>query len=184
MLEILKRHDFQLWQEAVTGQNELVYVWANSKAVLGVGRTSAVKDNNRVNPGLSIKNIVSDKDSGKKFIAAFISKQTKEVMRLYAKPDTSLKISNIASELEIITKNELTQGKFLVLNDNAYSKKDFNAQIILPEIQRQFGIDSIEDIVASLCAKDGDLWARMKGHNKTKDAMYNIINSLLYTTGE
>lgn len=101
LLDIIKQNGFVLWQDANLNHSNFVYIWANSVAALGVGRSSNNASNMRVNPILSKKKIASIKDAGKSFIAAFVSKLTHENVKLYVKIDHSSKISGNASTLEL-----------------------------------------------------------------------------------
>jgi hypothetical protein len=181
VLKNLEQNGFKMWEEVATLGGEYIYCWANSRAALGVGRTSYSSANKRVNPILSKKSVASDKDAGKKFLAAFIAKETNEKMYLYAKLDSSKKTSKNTSELEVLTKKTLIQNGFVILDGIAYSKINFNKTRVLSKVQTVFGVNSIEDMIASLCASDGDLWSRMYAHTLTKQALSRIIDELLLT---
>lgn len=159
--------------------DNFVYIWKNSRSILGVGRSSFKVDNKRVNPRNSQKDILACKDSGKKFYASYIAKETGENMELWIKPDNSNKTSRNTSELEIQTKNELTQGKFAIIDGEAFSKQELGNKLYQKVIGK-FGKSSddhisMQDIVMYNCKRDGDLFSRQK-HPQAQKALKDIMD--------
>jgi hypothetical protein len=182
ILEKLKEEGFSEFNLKSMSKADYVYVWANDDVALGVGRTSLKSGgNHRVSEDLSMKKILTIKDAGKSFLAAFASKVTNKPINLYAKLDTSPKISSNTSMLENEIARKFTKDTFMVINGKSFSKIDFNNEVVLPAVIAMFGSDSMEEIVATLCSKDGDFWSRVGSHRKTKEAMINILHRLCIT---
>jgi hypothetical protein len=51
-------------------------------------------------------------------------------------------------------------------------------KVVLSKVIETFGINSFEDVVASLAKGDGDMWSRMYSHGLTKTALSNIVDRL------
>jgi hypothetical protein len=169
--------NFKLYTEFTVLPENSVYVWANSKCILGVGRFhSGEKKNLRVNPTLTKDKIKNTKDAGKSFCAFYVQCDSKEDMKLYLKSDSTSQTSRNSSLLENQTKKDLTNDKFMIYNDVSYSKIHFMDEVVYPKILTHFHENSLEEIFTKIAAGDGDLWSRFSRHNKGKISLNNILN--------
>ena len=157
--------------------NRVVYIWKNSVSALGVGTSTL---NGRVNPSMTAQDIRSKKDAGKTFIASYISKIEAEPVRLYWIEDNSQKVSGNATELEMNTKISLTQNTFMIYRNEPYTKVKFMDKVFVPHVNKVFGEESVESMIATQAAGDGDLWGRFSRHPVSRKALNNIIEELLW----
>ena len=164
------------WQ-ADPDAERVVYVWQNSRVKLGVGTTTI---NGRVRPNMTHQDLVSKKDAGKTIIASYLSRLHNERVTLAWTPGTSDKVSGNTTRLEQQLKRELTGDKFMLLDNTTYSKVEFMDSIFVPHVNRTFGANSLESVIATNCAGDGDLWGRFQRHPVSKQALDNIIRELLW----
>ena len=156
---------------------KVCYVWKNPVAILGVGTSTL---NGRVNPSMTAQDIRSKKDAGKTFIAAYLSRVEAEPVRLYWTEDTSKKISGNATQLEKDLKQDLTNNTFMVYHGTSYTKVKFMDTIFVPHVNKVFGEESVESMIATQAAGDGDLWGRFSRHPVSRKALNNIIEELLW----
>ena len=157
--------------------DKVCYVWKNSTATFGVGTSTL---NGRVNPGMTAQDIRSKKDAGKTFIASYLSRLTEDKVSLYWQLDDSIKVSGNTTQMELDTKKELTADKFMIYNDETMTKVKFMDSVFVPHVNDVFGEDSVESMIATQAAGDGDLWGRFSRHPTSKRALNNIIERLLW----
>ncbi|MCG7944831.1 MAG: hypothetical protein N0C84_00635 [Candidatus Thiodiazotropha taylori] len=173
-------YDMSVWEEGfVPDHDHVVYVRANSKCVFGCGRSALKNKNTRVNPKKSIEEILRTKDSGKTAISHILEYLTDEPIALYYKEDGEPdETSRNQSDGEVELKKYFFGEKkdFLLYNNKGYTKKDFMEELVVPMVVEQFGENSLEDMLITNIAGDGDLWGRLGRHQKTKAALMNILN--------
>jgi len=157
--------------------NKVCYIWKNSVARFGVGTSTL---NGRVNPSMTAQDIRSKKDAGKTFIAAYISKIEAEPVRLYWQEDSSEKVSGNTTQMELDMSLQLTNDTFMIYRDKPYTKVKFMDNIFVPHVNKTFGEESIESMIATQAAGDGDLWGRFSRHPVSRKALNNIIEELLW----
>jgi hypothetical protein len=168
---------FRLYTEFEVLPENSVYLWANSRCILGVGRFhSGEKSNTRVNPILTKDKIKNTKDAGKSFCAFFVQCDSKEDMKLYLKEDMTEQTSRNASLLESETKKELTNNEFMIYDEVTHSKVNFMDNVIHSKIRIHFNQDSLEEIFTKIAAGDGDLWSRFSRHDKGRISLDNVLN--------
>jgi len=176
LLDLIKT-DYQLYTDIPVLPENCVYLWANSKCILGIGRWhSGEISNKRVNPKLDKLKVKNTKDAGKSFCAYYAQCKTKESMSLYIREDMSDQHSRNSSKLEVSEKAKLTKNKFMVYNSSFYEKVDFMDNVIHKEIYDYFGKDSMEEIFTKIAAGDGDLWSRFSRHEQGKISLDKILN--------
>ena len=163
--------------ENVVHYPQICYNWQSQYVNLGVGTTSP---NGRVNPLMTKQALMSKKDAGKTFIASYISRQTNKRVKLMGIEDNSPKTSRNATELEIQMKKKLTQNTFMIFKGKAYKKVAFMDSIFVPHVNKTFGTDSVESMISTQAAGDGDLWGRFSRHQTSCRALERIIDKLLW----
>lgn len=167
------------WTETPSAKH-VVYRWGGRSFVLGFGRSHIANGNDRVNPGVKFKDIKSKKDGGKTFYGLFAAKLLNDPLKLYWTPDNSIKTSENTSELEVQMREQYLGKAFINFNGTKYRKVEFADQIVVPAIAEKFGENSLEHIIATNCAGDGDLWGRVSRHPKSAEALQRIMEEFLW----